>query len=164
MNEDIDYPEVRLIDSDGTQLGVVSSKEANKIAIDKQLDLIEIAPTAKPPVCKIMDYGKYRYEQTRKEKDNKKKQHTVSVKQIRIMSANIDDNDILIKSKSARKFIEEGNKVKVFLQFRGREIIHKELGFAVLKKFYESLEDIAKFDSEIKAEGVRRIMMILAKK
>ncbi|PID30490.1 MAG: translation initiation factor IF-3 [Candidatus Cloacimonadota bacterium] len=164
MNEDIKYPEVRLIDSDGTQLGVVTSDEANRLAIEKKLDLIEIAEKAKPPVCKIMDYGKFKYEQAKKEKDNKKKQHTVSIKTIRIMSVNIDENDINIKSKNARKFLEEGNKVKVFLQFRGREIIHRDMGMDVMKKFFSTLEDIAKMDSEIKAEGFRRIMMVLAKK
>lgn len=164
MNEMITYPEVRLIDEDGSQLGVMSSKEANRISEQKELDLIEIAPKAKPPVCKIMDYGKFKYEKAKKEKESKKRQHVVSVKTIRIMSANIDDNDMQIKSKNARKFLEEGNKVRVFLQFKGREIIHKDLGIKVLETFFSMLEDIAKFDAPIKQEGFRRISMTLTKK
>lgn len=133
-------------------------------AASKNLDLVEIAPKAKPPVCKIIDYGKYRYELSKKEKENKKKQHTVSLKTIRIMSVNIDSHDIEIKSNKARDFLEQGNKVKVFLQFRGREIVHKEMGMDLLNKFYSFLEDIAKFDKEITQEGYRRISMILTKK
>lgn len=160
----ITHEQVRLIDENGEQLGVVSSKEANEIAATKNLDLVEIAPNAKPPVCKIVDYGKYRYELSRKEKENMKKQHTVSLKTIRIMSVNIDDHDMEIKSKKAREFLEEGNKVKVFLQFRGREIAHREMGMALLKTFYSFVEDIAKIDKDIEQEGVRRISMILNKK
>src|SRR6056297_591554 len=137
----IRHKEVRLIGDDGEQIGIVSSDEAKKIALQKNLDLVEIAPKAKPPVCKIIDYGKFRYEQQKKEKELKKKQHTVSLKTIRIMSVNIDDHDIEIKSNKAREFLEEGNKVKVFLQFRGREIVHKEMGIKLLKTFYSFLED-----------------------
>lgn len=160
----ITHEQVRLIDESGEQLGVVSSEEARKIALERNLDLVEIAPQAKPPVCKIIDYGKYRYELQKKEKEIKKKQHTVSLKTIRIMSVNIDDHDIEIKSKKAREFLEEGNKVKVFLQFRGREIVHKEMGIQLLKTFYGFLEDIAKIDKDIEQEGFRRISMILTKK
>jgi translation initiation factor IF-3 len=160
----ITHEKVRLIDESGEQLGIVSSEEARKIALEKNLDLVEIAPKAKPPVCKIIDYGKYRYELQKKEKEIKKKQHTVSLKTIRIMSVNIDDHDIEIKSKKAREFLEEGNKVKVFLQFRGREIVHKEMGIQLLKTFFGFLEDIAKIDKDIEQEGFRRISMILTKK
>lgn len=160
----ITHEKVRLIDENGEQLGIVSSEEARKIASEKNLDLVEIAPTAKPPVCKIIDYGKYRYELQKKEKEIKKKQHTVSLKTIRIMSVNIDDHDIEIKSRKAREFLDEGNKVKVFLQFRGREIVHKEMGLQLLKTFYSFLEDIAKIDKDIEQEGFRRISMILTKK
>lgn len=142
----------------------MSSKEANDLAASKNLDLVEIAPKAKPPVCKIIDYGKFRYEKAKKEKENKKKQHKVELKTIRIMSVNIDKHDIEIKSNKARSFLEEGNKVKVFLQFRGREIVHREMGIELLKTFYSFLEDIAKFDSPIAQEGFRRISMILTKK
>ncbi|MFO7810618.1 MAG: translation initiation factor IF-3 [Candidatus Delongbacteria bacterium] len=160
----IRHQEVRLIGKDGEQIGIVSSDEARKIALQQNLDLVEIAPKAKPPVCKIIDYGKFRYEQQKKEKELKKKQHTVSLKTIRIMSVNIDDHDIEIKSNKAREFLEEGNKVKVFLQFRGREIVHKEMGIKLLKTFYSFLEDIAKIDKNIEQEGFRRISMILTKK
>ncbi|MBU4485705.1 MAG: translation initiation factor IF-3 [Candidatus Delongbacteria bacterium] len=160
----ITYEKVRLIDENGAQVGIISSKEANEMAAAKSLDLVEIAPNAKPPVCKIIDYGKYRYELQKKEKENKKKQHTVSLKTIRIMSVNIDNHDIEIKSKKAREFLEEGNKVKVFLQFRGREIAHKDMGLQLLKAFFGFLEDIAKMDKNIEQEGIRRISMILTKK
>ena len=160
----INYEKVRLIDETGNQVGIVTSAEARKIASEKNLDLVEIAPQARPPVCKIIDYGKYRYELQKKEKELKKKQHTVSVKTIRIMSVNIDDHDIEIKSRKAREFLEEGNKVKVFLQFRGREIVHRERGIELLKTFFGFLEDIAKLDKNIEQEGFRRISMILTKK
>jgi translation initiation factor IF-3 len=160
----ITYEKVRLIDENSQQLGIVSSKEANELAASKNLDLVEIAPNANPPVCKIVDYGKYRYEMARKEKETKKKQHTVSLKTIRIMSVNIDNHDMEIKSKKAREFLEEGNKVKVFLQYRGREIAHKDMGMVLLKTFYSFVEDIAKMDKDIEQEGIRRISMILTKK
>lgn len=160
----ITYEKVRLIDENSQQLGIVSSKEANDLAASKNLDLVEIAPNANPPVCKIVDYGKYRYEMARKEKETKKKQHTVSLKTIRIMSVNIDNHDMEIKSKKAREFLEEGNKVKVFLQYRGREIAHKDMGMVLLKTFYSFVEDIAKMDKDIEQEGIRRISMILTKK
>jgi len=160
----ITYEKVRLIDENSQQLGIVSSKEANELAASKNLDLVEIAPNANPPVCKIVDYGKYRYELARKEKETKKKQHTVSLKTIMIMSVNIDNHDMEIKSKKAREFLEEGNKVKVFLQYRGREIAHKDMGTVLLKTFYSFVEDIAKMDKEIEQEGIRRISMILTKK
>jgi translation initiation factor IF-3 len=160
----INYDKVRLIDENGEMLGIVSSKEANAMAASRNLDLVEIAPTANPPVCKIIDYGKFRYELQKKDKESKKKQHVVSLKTIRIMSVNIDNHDIEIKSKKAREFLEEGNKVKVFLQFRGREIAHKEMGMSLLKIFFGFLEDIAKIDKDIEQEGVRRISMIITKK
>jgi translation initiation factor IF-3 len=160
----ITHEKVRLIDENGEMLGIVSSKEANNMAQSRNLDLVEIAPTANPPVCKIIDYGKFRYELQKKDKESKKKQHVVSLKTIRIMSVNIDNHDIEIKSKKAREFLDEGNKVKVFLQFRGREIAHKEMGMALLKTFFGFLEDIAKIDKDIEQEGVRRISMIITKK
>lgn len=120
INEQIRDREVRLIGEDGEQLGIMSSREAMKLAAEANLDLVKIAPTAKPPVCKIIDYGKYKYEQTRKEKEAKKKQKTVEVKEVRL-SPNIDTNDLNTKVNNAKKFIGKGNKVKVTLRFRGRE-------------------------------------------
>lgn len=164
INDAVRHEKVRLIDENGEQLGIVSSREANEIAASKSLDLVEIAPKANPPVCKIIDYGKFRYEQQKKDKESKKKQHTVSLKTIRIMSVNIDDHDIEIKSKKAREFLEEGNKVKIFLQYRGREIAHKDMGMLLLKTFFGFIEDIAKIDKDIEQEGNRRISMIVTKK
>ena len=164
INEHIRYDQIRVIDENGDQAGIMSSQEANELAASKNLDLVEIAPKGKPPVCKIIDYGKFRYELAKKEKENKKKQHKVELKTIRMMSVNIDKHDIEIKSKKARQFLEEGNKVKVFLQFRGREIVHRDMGKALLESFFGFLEDIAKFDSPIMQEGFRRISMILTKK
>ena len=123
INEQIRDREVRLISEDGEQLGIMSSREAMKLAAEANLDLVKIAPTAKPPVCKIIDYGKYKYEQTRKEKEAKKKQKTVEVKEVRL-SPNIDTNDLNTKVNNAKKFIGKGNKVKVTLRFRGREMAH----------------------------------------
>ena len=122
INEQIRDREVRLIGQDGEQLGIMSAREAQKIALEAELDLVKIAPTAKPPVCKIIDYGKYKYEQTRKEKEAKKKQKTVDVKEVRL-SPNIDTNDLNTKVNNAKKFIQKGNKVKVTLRFRGRETV-----------------------------------------
>ena len=123
INEQIRDREIRLIGEDGQQLGIMSSREAMKIAREAELDLVKIAPQAKPPVCKIIDYGKYRYELARKEKEAKKKQKTIEVKEVRL-SPNIDSNDLNTKIASARKFMEKGNKVKVTLRFRGREMAH----------------------------------------
>lgn len=160
----IRHEQLRLIDEAGTQLGVVSASEALSLAMEKGLDLVEISPNAHPPVCKIIDYGKYKYEQSKREKDNKKKQHVVSIKTIRIMSVNIDTNDLQIKANMAKKFLEEGDKVKVFLQYRGREIVHKDLGKELMMQFFEMLNDVAKLDKPIEAEGAKRIAMVLAKK
>ena len=123
INEQIRDREVRLIGADGEQLGIVSSREAQKIADEAGLDLVKIAPNAKPPVCKVIDYGKYRYEQARKEKDAKKKQKTVELKEIRL-SPNIEANDLNTKMNAAKKFLAKGNKVKITLRFRGREMAH----------------------------------------
>ena len=123
INEQIRDREIRLIGEDGQQLGIMSSREAMKIAREAELDLVKIAPQAKPPVCKIIDYGKYRYELARKEKEAKKKQKTIEVKEVRL-SPNIDSNDLNTKIASARKFIEKGNKVKVTRRYRGREMAH----------------------------------------
>ena len=162
INEQIRDKEVRLIGADGEQLGIVSSKEAQRLADEAGLDLVKIAPTAKPPVCKIIDYGKYRYEQARKEKEAKKKQKTIELKEIRL-SPNIDTNDLNTKINSAKKFIEKGNKVKVTLRFRGREMAHMNQSKYILDDFAESLADVAVVEKAPKVEG-RSIGMVLAEK
>ena len=162
INEQIRDKEVRLIGADGEQLGIVSSKEAQKLADEAGLDLVKIAPTAKPPVCKIIDYGKYRYEQARKEKEAKKKQKIVELKEIRL-SPNIDTNDLNTKINSAKKFIEKGNKVKVTLRFRGREMAHMNQSKYILDDFAEALADVAVVEKAPKVEG-RSIGMVLAEK
>ncbi|MBR4768746.1 MAG: translation initiation factor IF-3 [Lachnospiraceae bacterium] len=162
MNEEIREKEVRVISPEGQQLGIMSSEEALKKAEESELDLIMIAPNATPPVCKIMDYSKYRYEQTRKEKDAKKKQKTVEVKEIRF-SPNIDTNDLNTKSNNARKFLEKGNRVKVTLRFRGREMTHVNTTKVVLDTFAETLQDIATVDKPAKMEG-RSMSIVLAPK
>ena len=162
INEQIRDREIRLIGEDGQQLGIMSSREAMKIAREAELDLVKIAPQAKPPVCKIIDYGKYRYEQARKEKDAKKKQKTIEVKEVRL-SPNIDSNDLNTKIASARKFIEKGNKVKVTLRFRGREMAHVQSSRHILDEFAKALEDIALVDKPAKMEG-RSMAMFLTEK
>ena len=162
INEQIRDKEVRLIGADGEQLGIVSSKEAQRLADEAGLDLVKIAPTAKPPVCKIIDYGKYRYEQARKEKEAKKKKKTVELKEIRL-SPNIDTNDLNTKINSAKKFIEKGNKVKITLRFRGREMAHMNSSKHILDDFAENLSDVAVVEKAPKVEG-RSIGMVLAEK
>lgn len=162
INEQIRDREVRLIGPDGEQIGVVSSREAQKIADDAGLDLVKIAPNAKPPVCKVIDYGKYRYELARKEKDAKKKQKTVEIKEIRL-SPNIDTNDLNTKVNAARKFLSKGNKVKITLRFRGREMAHMNSSKHILDDFAEKLSDIAGVEKAPKIEG-RSIGMVLAEK
>ena len=162
INEQIRDGEIRLIGEDGQQLGIMSSREAMKIAREAELDLVKIAPQAKPPVCKIIDYGKYRYELARKEKEAKKKQKTIEVKEVRL-SPNIDSNDLNTKIASARKFIEKGNKVKVTLRFRGREMAHVQSSRHILDEFAKALEDIALVDKPAKMEG-RSMAMFLTEK
>ena len=162
INERIRDKEVRVIGQDGEQLGIMSAKDAMKLAREAELDLVKIAPTAKPPVCKIIDYGKYRYELARKEKEAKKKQRTMEVKEVRL-SPNIDTNDLNTKANQARKFIQKGDKVKVTLRFRGREMAHVNYTKQILDSFYEKLEDIAVVDKPPKMEG-RSMVMFLSEK
>ena len=162
INEQIRDKEVRLVGADGEQLGIVSSKEAQKIADEAGLDLVKIAPNAKPPVCKVIDYGKYRYEMARKEKDAKKKQKTVELKEIRL-SPNIEANDLNTKVNAAKKFLVKGNKVKITLRFRGREMAHMNSSKHILDDFAESLADVAVVEKAPKVEG-RSIGMVLAEK
>ena len=162
INEQIRDKEVRLIGSDGEQLGIVSAKEAQKLADEANLDLVKIAPNAKPPVCKIIDYGKYRYEMARKEKEAKKKQKAIEVKEVRL-SPNIEDNDLNTKVGAARKFLEKGNKVKVTLRFRGREMAHMSESRHILDDFAELLSDISVVEKPPKVEG-RTMTITLAEK
>ena len=162
INEQIRDKEVRVIGEDGEQLGIMSSKDALKMAREAELDLVKIAPTAKPPVCKIVDYGKYRYEQMRKEKEAKKKQKTIDIKEIRF-SPNIDTNDLNTKVNQARKFLTKGDKVKVSIRFRGRELAHTEIGIDILNDFAAKLEDVAVIEKPAKVEG-RSMVMFLAEK
>ncbi|MDF2820644.1 MAG: translation initiation factor [Clostridiales bacterium] len=162
INEQIRDKEVRLIDSEGEQLGIVSTKDAMQLAKDKNLDLVKIAPTAKPPVCKIIDYGKYRYELARKEKEAKKKQKVIDVKEVRL-STNIEENDLNTKANQAKKFLEKGDKVKVSLKFKGREMTRISAGRLVLDKFAELLNEVAVIDKPAKLEG-RSMVMFLSEK
>ena len=162
INEQIRDKEVRLIGENGEQLGIMSAKEAMKLAEEAELDLVKIAPTAKPPVCKIIDYGKYRYELARKEKEAKKKQKVVELKEIRL-SPNIDSNDLNTKMNAAKKFLSKGDKVKITLRFRGREMAHMSASKHILDDFAESLADTAVVEKAPKVEG-RSISMVLAEK
>lgn len=162
INEQIRDKEVRLIGEEGEQLGIMSSKEAMKLAEEAGLDLVKIAPTAKPPVCKIVDYGKYKYEQVRKEKEAKKKQKVIEIKEIRL-SPNIDTNDLNTKVNAARKFLSKGDKVKITLRFRGREMAHMNNSKHILDDFAESLSDIAVVEKAPKVEG-RSMTMFLTEK
>ena len=162
INEQIRDREVRLIGEDGQQLGIMSAKEAMKLAQEAELDLVKIAPTAKPPVCKIIDYGKYRYELARKEKEARKKQKVVELKEVRL-SPNIDANDLNTKINAARKFVTKGNKVKITLRFRGREMAHMQSSKHILDDIAKELEEVAVVEKAPKVEG-RAISMVLAEK
>ena len=159
INGQIRDKEVRVISEDGEQLGIMSSKDAMKLAREAELDLVKIAPKAQPPVCKIIDYGKYKYELARKEKEAKKKQKTVEVKEVRL-SPNIDTNDLNTKMNNAKKFITKGNKVKVTLRFRGREMAHMQQSKHILDDFAEMLADVAVIEKPAKQEG-RSMSMVL---
>ncbi|MBQ9313494.1 MAG: translation initiation factor IF-3 [Clostridia bacterium] len=159
INEEIVAKEVKVIDENGEQLGVMKVSEALKIAEEKELDLVEVAPNASPVVCKIMNYGKYKYEMARKEKESKKKQKVVEVKEIRL-SSTIDTHDFEFKAKNARKFLEDGNKVKATIKFKGRELNNTTFGANVLKKFAEALEEVGAIDKEPKLEGRSMMLMI----
>ena len=163
VNEQIRDREIRLIGEDGEQLGIMSARDAMKLAREANLDLVKIAPTAKPPVCKIIDYGKYRYEQARREKEARKKQKTIEVKEIRL-SPNIDTNDLNTKVNQARKFVSGGNKVKVAVRFRGRELAHTAVGKTILEDFAQKLSDIAVIDKPAKLEGKSMVMFLVEKR
>ena len=162
INEQIRDKEIRLIGENGEQLGIMSAREAMKLAEEAELDLVKIAPTAKPPVCKIIDYGKYRYELARKEKEARKKQKVVEIKEIRL-SPNIDSNDLNTKMNAAKKFLSKGDKVKITLRFRGREMAHVQNSKHILDDFAEALSEIATVEKAPKMEG-RSMTMVLAEK
>lgn len=162
VNEQIRAREVRLIDVDGTQLGIVSLREALRIAGEKNLDLVNVAPTAKPPVCRIMDYGKYKYEQSKREKEARKNQKIVSIKEIRL-TPNIEEHDFQTKLRSVIRFLEQGDKVKATVRFRGREITHAQIGQNVLERMAKEVQDLCVIERPPKLEG-RNMIMILAPK
>ncbi len=163
INEQIRDKEVRVIGADGEQLGIMSSKEALALAEEAELDLVKIAPTAKPPVCKIVDYGKYKYDQMRKEKESKKKQHVVEIKEIRL-SPNIDTNDLNTKINAAKKFLTKGDRVKITLRFRGREMAHMQNSKHILDDFAEALGEVAVVEKAPKVEGRSMTMFLTGKK
>lgn len=162
INEEIRDRELRVINSDGTQLGIMALRNALNLAAEQNLDLVKIAPQAKPPVCKIMDYGKYRFEQAKREKEARKNQKVIDIKEIRL-SLNIDTHDFNTKLSHAKKFIASGNKVKVSIRFRGREMGHPEIGTEIMKKFAAACEDVANVEKPAKLEG-RSMIMFLAPK
>lgn len=159
INEEIRSSKVRLIDDEGEQIGVLPIKEALKMAEDKHLDLVNVAPNAKPPVCKILDYGKYKYDALKKEKEAKKNQKVINVKEIRL-SPNIEKHDLEVKANQASKFLSNENRVKVSVRFRGRELGHKDLGKEVLDKFYELTKDVGQIEKKPSMEGRMMIMFM----
>lgn len=160
INKQVRAPKVRVIGPDGKQVGVISSREAFTMAQEAGLDLVEIAPNASPPVCKIIDYGKFRYDQTKREKESKKSQHQIKVKEVKL-KPNIDENDFQTKLKQARQFILKGSKVKVTCMFRGREMAYPQLGQRVMKRMQEGLEDIAQIEAPAKMMG-RSLISVFA--
>ena len=159
INEEIRDREVRVVDQNGEQLGVMSGREALALAEERQLDLVKIAPQARPPVCKLMDYGKYRFEQSKKEREFRKNQKVITVKEVRL-SATIEDHDIDVKFKNAVKFLKEGNKVKVTIRFRGRQITHSEIGRQVMNEFAERIKEYGTVDKAPQIEGRNMSMFI----
>ena len=162
INENIKFKEVRVIDTDGSQLGVMPIKEALSAAVKKELDLVNLSPNANPPVCKIMDFGKYRFEQAKREKEAKKKQKVTEVKEIRL-GLSIDKHDFETKGNHALKFLKDGDKVKVSIRFRGREFGHPEIGLEIMQRFAEYCSEVANVEKPAKMEG-RNMLMFLAPK
>ena len=162
INEQIRDKELRVLDSDGTQLGIMSLRQAMEIAEKKNLDLVKIAPQANPPVCKIIDYGKFRFEQAKREKEARRNQRVVEIKEVRL-SLNIDTHDFETKKNHALRFISDGNKVKASIRFRGREMGHPELGLEIMRKFSDAMSEVAVVEKPAKLEG-RNMLMFLAPK
>ncbi|SMB95994.1 bacterial translation initiation factor 3 (bIF-3) [Desulfonispora thiosulfatigenes DSM 11270] len=159
INEEIRVKEIRLVDEQGGQLGIMSPKEAIDIATEKGLDVVEVAPTGRPPVCRIMDYGKYKYEQSKKEREARKNQKIINIKEVKLRP-NIEDHDFMTKTKNAIRFLKDGDKVKVTIMFRGREITHPELGKQLCLRLADHVKDIAKVEKVPKVEG-RNMTMVL---
>jgi len=162
INERIRYPKIRAIDTDGTQLGIIAPQEALRIAEEKELDLVLVSDKADPPVCRIMDYGKYKFEQEKKAREARKKQHTADVKEVK-MRYKIDDHDYQVRVNAARRFLKSGDKVKATITFRGREIQHANLAEDLLKRMAKDLQDVAEVQQAPKREG-RNMMMLLSSK
>ncbi|MDD4548994.1 MAG: translation initiation factor IF-3 [Syntrophomonadaceae bacterium] len=162
VNEEIRVKEVRLVSDTGEQLGIVPIREALELSLDKGLDLVEVAPSARPPVCRLMDYGKYKFEQNKREKEARKKQKVISVKEVK-MRPNIEDHDFQVKAKNARKFLDAGDKVKVTIMFRGRQITHPELGERLTLKMAEQLSDISAVEKPPKVEGRNMVAILVPK-
>ncbi len=162
MNEQINAREVLVVDADGTQLGVMKTSEALKLAQEKRMDLVNVAPAAKPPVCRLMDYGKYKYEQSKKDREARKKQKVNTVKEVKLRP-NIDKHDFDVKAKRSKKFLENGDKVKVTVMFRGREITHPEIAQRLCDQLAKELEDYCVIEKAAKKEG-RNMIMILSPK
>ena len=159
INEEIHIKEVRVTSATGEQLGIMLTRDALKLAEEQHLDLVEVAPKAKPPVCRIMDFGKYRYEQQKREKEAKKKQKVITIKEVKLRP-NIEQHDFDVKLKNALRFVEEGNKVKVTIMFRGREMSHQDLGRDVLHRVAERLKDLVLIERDVKLEGKNMIMIL----
>jgi translation initiation factor IF-3 len=159
VNEEIRAKEVRLIDVNGEQLGIMPVTSALRLAEEKDLDLVEVAPQAKPPVCRLMDYGKYKYEQSKREKEAKKRQRVINIKEVKLR-LNIEDHDFLVKAKSAERFLRDGDKVKVTIMFRGREIVHTQLGQVLLNRLSEHVKEIATIERQPKLEGKNMVMVL----
>nr|WP_197079233.1 translation initiation factor IF-3 [Candidatus Syntrophocurvum alkaliphilum] len=162
VNEEIRAKEVRLVDEEGQQLGIVPVREAQETAQNRGFDLVEIAPSANPPVCRLMDYGKHKFEQSKREKEARKKQKVISIKEVK-MRPNIDEHDFQTKTKNARKFLNSGDKVKFTIMFRGRQITHPEIGKQISEKFAEQLSDISSVEKPPKVEGRNMVMILVPK-
>lgn len=162
INEEIRAREVRVVADEGEQLGIMSGRDALQLALERHLDLVEIAPNAKPPVCRIMDYGKYRYEQQKRDKEARKKQKTFDIKEVKLRPG-IEEHDFFVKLKNAVRFLEDGDKVKITIMFRGRELSHPELGEVLLKKMAEELKEMAVVERVPKLEGKNMIMIVAPK-
>lgn len=160
MNEEIRAREVRVVDPSGNQLGVMSLREALRLAEEHQLDLVEIAPQARPPVCRLMDYGKYKYEQSKREKEARKKQRVINIKEVKLRPS-IEEHDFQVKVRNAARFLKEGDKVKATIMFRGREIMHTQLGHQLLLRLAEQVKDLSVIERQPRLEG-KNMVMILA--
>lgn len=163
INEEIRDREIRLIGPDGEQLGIMPTRQALDMAEEKELDLVKIAPTAKPPVCKLMDYGKFRYEQSKREKEARKNQKVISVKEVRL-SATIEEHDTQVRVRDCIKFLQEGNKIKVSIRFRGRMVTHSDIGLQVMNSFFNQVKEYAVMDRAPSTEGRTMTMMLSPKK